>query len=225
MGYSFAIPANLTKKVIGDLMEYGTVQRAFIGVSIQNISNELAEQIEAPTKDGIYVAGLSKNGSAEDAGIKKGDIITKINGSAVKNVPELQERVSRYRPGDKITVGFLRNKTYNEVSLVLRNQFGNTEMVDHKTNTAVSKLGAQFSPVPDKTKKRLNISTGVQVSELMVGKLMKSGVREQFIILKIDGKNVKSPNDLIQTLSNKKGGVLLEGIYPNGQKAYYGIGL
>jgi Do/DeqQ family serine protease len=225
MGYSFAIPVNLTKKIVGDLMEFGTVQRAFIGVSIQNINEDLAKQINAPTKDGIYVAGLAEKGSAEEAGIKTGDIITHINNRPVKNVPELQEKVSQYRPGDEVKVKLIREGKPMELPVVLRNQYGSTDIVENTTADVLSKLGGRFSPVNDNIKNRLGIGHGVQVTDLVAGKLMKAGVRENFIILRVDGKKVSSPNDLVGALSDKRGGVLFEGIYPNGRMAYYGVGI
>lgn len=225
MGYSFAIPANITKKVVSDLMEFGMVQRAFIGVSISNITSELAEKIDAPTKNGIYIAGLAEKGSARAAGLKPGDIITKIDMQAVNNIPQLQEKLSNYRPGDEVAITYLRDGEEESAKIVLRNQYGNTDIVENKASNLNVLLGAQFGSAPDKTKSRLGISYGVQVTDITAGKLMKAGVREKFIILKVDGKRINTPNDLVTALSNKKGGVLFEGVYPNGRMAYYGVGL
>ncbi|MGB0404407.1 MAG: trypsin-like peptidase domain-containing protein [Salibacteraceae bacterium] len=225
MGYSFAIPANITKKVVSDLIEFGTVQRAFIGVSIQNINDAMVTDLNLESKDGIYIAGLAEEGSAKEAGIEVGDIITSVDEKSVTNVPELQEQISRFRPGNKVKIGFLRDGEPNELEMVLRNEFGNTDVVEKKEVDLYALLGADLSTASDKAKRRLGISYGVQVSELNSGKLMKAGVRENFIIRKVDGKRVNTPNDIINALSNKKGGVLFEGIYPNGRMAYYGVGL
>lgn len=225
MGYSFAIPANITKKVVSDLMEFGTVQRAFIGVSIQNINDEMVSDLKLETKDGIYIAGLADEGSAQEAGLEVGDVIIKVNDKAVSNVPELQEQISRFRPGNKVKIGFLRDGESKELEMVLRNEFGNTDVVEKKEIDLYALLGADLSTASNKVKNRLGISYGVQVTELNSGKLMKAGVRENFIIRKVDGKRVNTPNDVINALSNKKGGVLFEGIYPNGRMAYYGVGM
>ncbi|UTW61139.1 Do family serine endopeptidase [bacterium SCSIO 12741] len=225
MGYSFAIPANITRKVVKDLMEFGSVQRAFIGVSIRNITPELAEREKLKTRDGIYVAGLAEKGSAREAGIEAGDVITHINSRQVNDVPELQEQLSNFRPGDKVKVTLIRDNESIEIPLVLRNKFGNTDIIDRKDEGIRTVLGANFEEITEKQKSRLGISSGVQVIDLQSGKLMKAGVREGFIILRIDGQRIGSYQDLSNALDNKKGGVLVEGIYPNGRAAYYGIGM
>jgi len=225
IGYSFAIPSNIAKKVVQDLREFGSVQRAFLGVSIRNISEKLVNEKQIETKNGVYVAGLAEKGAAIKSDLKPEDVITKINGKTVNSVAELQEQVSGYRPGDKISVTFLRNNKEMKTDLTLRNKYGSTDVVDEKPIDIIGLLGADFETASPKIKNRLGISYGVQITSLNSGKLMKAGVKERFIIRKVDGKRVNTPNDLKNALSGKSGGVLFEGIYPNGRQAYYGVGL
>lgn len=225
-GYSFAVPVNIISKVIDDLIEYGSVQRAFIGVSIRNMDNELAEELELKQVQGVYVNGLTENGAAADAGIEEGDIIVQVEAVSVNNVPELQEQIGKYRPGDQVNVTLLREEKVLEVPVVLRNRFGNTDLMKKEFNSeALLALGAQLSEVSEKDRNRLRIANGVQVKELDKGKLREAGMREGFIITRVDKNPVTSPTELKQLLENKQGGVLIEGIYPNGVRGYYGVGM
>lgn len=224
-GYSFAIPSNIAKKVVADLIEFGSVQRAFLGVRIQNLTSEMAEKENISVVQGVYIAGIADKGSAKEAGLEQGDVITSISGKSVNNVPELQEKLSGFRPGDKVEVEVMRNGTLSKYNLVLKNKYGNTDLVDNKENLLTESLGATFEPVSDKMKSRLGLNYGLQVMELNSGKLMKAGVKKGFIIVRADGKKVSSQEELASSLKGKQGGVLLEGLYPNGRKAYYGIGI
>lgn len=224
-GYSFAVPVNIARKVVDDLMQYGTAQRAFIGVSIRDIDQQLAEAADIEIQDGVYVMGLAESGAAADAGIEAGDIITEVNGSHTRNVPELQEVVARYRPGDKVPVTVLRDGKQKTVPVVLRNKNGTTQKIVRNENTPMAALGAEFSPVSRQEMQKLRINNGVKVSKLEGGKLRSAGVKEGFIITKVDKKEVKTAEDVVNALESKKGGVLIEGVYPNGYRSYYGFGL
>lgn len=221
-GYSFAIPVNIVKKVVNDLMEYGTVQRGFIGVSIRDLDAQFAKEKELKSLHGVYVNGLTEDGAAASAGIKEGDVITSINGNSIKTSPELQEQVGRYRPGDKIDVTVMRDGNEKVYAVTLRNKDGNTKVVK---NESISMLGATLSAVPESDLDKLKISKGIKVKELTTGKLKSSGIKEGFIITSIDNQPVGSVEELTEYLNNKKGGVLIEGIYPNGMRAYYGFGM
>jgi Do/DeqQ family serine protease len=224
-GYSFAIPVNIARKVVADLLEFGEVQRAFIGVSIKDLDAKLAKEKSINELKGVYVNGLTNGGSAEEAGIKEGDVILKISDAEVNNVPELQEQVSRYRPGDKINVTLKRNNQEKVVAVVLKNKNGTTDVVEKPKIEVVSTLGAAFEPVNEKELKKLNIENGLKISKLGAGKLLSAGIKEGFIITGVDKKKISSIEDLKSALENKKGGVLIEGVYPNGMRAYYGFGM
>lgn len=221
-GYSFAIPVNMVRKVVDDLLEYGNVQRGFIGVNIRDIDSQLADEKGIKSLKGVYVAGTTDGGAAQSAGIEEGDIIVKVAGNNVNSSPELQEQVSRFRPGDKVKVTILRDGDEKELSVTLRNKDGNTKIVK---NEMVSLLGAEFEPLSKEEGTKLGIKSGVKISKLNAGKLRSAGIREGFIIESVDKKDVTGTDDIVSALKDKKGGVLIEGIYPNGVRAYYGFGL
>jgi Do/DeqQ family serine protease len=221
-GYSFAIPVNIVRKVVDDLIEFGNVQRGFIGVSIRDVDDNLAKEKKLSSLSGVYVAGLTDDGAAGLAGIREGDIIKAINGIAIKSSPELQEQVGRYRPGDRINVTVLRDDEEKTFPVVLRNKEGNTRVI---RNESASILGASLINAPESDLGRLGLQSGVKVKELQSGKLKDAGLKEGFIITSIDNKPVKTPADVSQYIDNRKGGILIEGYYSNGMKAYYGFGM
>jgi serine protease Do len=226
MGYSFAIPVNIVRKVMDDLVQYGNVQRGFIGISIADIDSKLAQEKGLKEYRGVYVAGLTYDGAAKRAGIQSGDVITKVGDVDVNSISELQEQVSRYHPGDKISVSGLRDGKPELFSVVLRNMAGNTS-IEKSVPTAASlnMLGANFSDASRDDKNNLGISGGAKITLLNPGKMRNSGIHEGFIITSVDKKPIRSLNDLENALKDKQGGVLIEGVYPNGMKGYYGFGL
>lgn len=225
-GYSFAIPVNIVKKIVGDLMEFGEVQRAFIGVSIRDIDSKFAEEKNIKSLKGVYVNGLTDGGAAKESGVKEGDVITKVGEVDVNNVPELQEQISRFRPGQKVMVTLIRDNSEKTIPVTLRNKDGNTSIVKHEAvEETIGALGASFETVSADEMKKLGIDGGVRVKSLNSGKLRAAGIKEGFIITSIDRKKVNSSEDLKTALKNKQGGVLIEGVYPNGLKAYYGFGI
>ncbi len=221
-GYSFAVPVNIVKKVIGDLLEYGTVQRAFIGVSIRDVDSQLADELKLKKVKGVYVSGLTQGGAAEGSGIKIGDVIISVSGVDVNNSPQLQEQVGRHRPGDDIEVIVLRDGKEKIVNVVLRNKDGNTGIVK---NVSVNMLGASFETLSKEEKSKLGLEYGVKVLKLEAGKLRSAGIKEGFIITSIDKKEIRNSDEVAKLLENKKGGILIEGVYPNGTRAYYGFGI
>jgi Do/DeqQ family serine protease len=224
-GYSFAIPVNIVKKVVDDFLIYGAIQRAFIGVSIREIDSRFAREEGFKEVRGIYVAGVSDNGAAKASGIKDGDIILAVNGVNVNTNSELLEIIGVHRPGDEVNLTIRRNNKDNEIPVVLRNRDGKTSLVQKEERQILKTLGATLQPVPQELKNELGIRNGVQVSRLSNGLLRDAGVREGFIITKIDNRDVDSPQEVEALLKGKKGGVLVEGIYPNRMRAYYGFGM
>jgi len=224
-GYSFAIPVNIVKKVVADMLDYGEVQRAFLGVNIREIDSKFAEQQGLKELKGVYVADVLEDGGAQKAGVQKGDIITAIEGIPVNSTSELLENVSRYRPGDKIAVTISRNGVLKSITITLRNKEGNTSVVKKEETDIVNLLGASFAQASPELLNRLGAKNGVQVSKLSEGILRDAGIREGYVITEIDKKPVRTVADIENALSNKKGGVLIEGLYPNRTRAYYGFGL
>ncbi|MEO8762568.1 MAG: PDZ domain-containing protein, partial [Bacteroidia bacterium] len=168
--------------------------------------------------------------SAEQAGIVLGDVITKIEGFNVNDASVLQEQISKYRPGDKITVTVIRGDKEISLPVVLKNKDGNIsiikkEKVEVKEATTISSLGASFEPVSKNDMKKLNIQNGVRIANMQNGKLFAAGIKEGFIITSIDKKAINTVDDINAVVKNKQGGILIEGVYPNGMHAYYGFGL
>ena len=224
-GYSFAIPVNIVRKVMNDLHDFGNVQRAFLGISIRDIDSKLQEEKGLKVSQGVYVAGLTDGGAAEKAGLREGDIITKINEASIKSTPELQEQISRYRPGEEVKVSISRDGEMKEMAMVLKNKNGETSIIKRASEKSLSMLGASFESVSANELKKLRIENGIKVVKLNGGKLASSGIKEGFIITSIDKKQVTNVDDLASYIENKSGGILLEGVYPNGVKGYYGFGL
>ncbi|MDE6490734.1 MAG: Do family serine endopeptidase, partial [Muribaculaceae bacterium] len=188
-GHSFAIPTSIVAKVMGDLKQYGAVQRAVLGIETGELTSKLAEKegITAVTS-GMYIGKVVEGGSAAEAGLKQGDVITGINGHPVHTFGELQEQLSKYSPGDKITVQYVRdNHADYSVTVTLRNDQGNTRITKAGS---VSDLGAVFAPVSKERMAQLNIRNGVEVKELTDGKLKSAGVKEGYIILEINNGRV-----------------------------------
>jgi len=224
-GYSFAIPVNIVKKVVGDLIDFKEVQRAFLGVSIRDIDSKFADEQGMKELRGVYVSDVNDGSAAKDAGIQKGDVITSINKITVNSTSELLGQVSLYRPGETVVVMVSRNgedKTYN---VKLRNREGNTSLVRNEDKDITPMLGAKMKVASGDVLRKLGIDHGVQVTELKEGLLQNAGIREGYVITEIDKKPVRSVEDVNKILSSKSGGVLLEGVYPNKVRAYYGFGI
>lgn len=226
-GYSFAVPTSIARKISDDLIRFGNVQRAFIGVRINDVTEEQASAKGLKEVAGVYVSSLTEGGAAAQGGMKEGDIILKVGDKPVRNVPELQEQVSQYRPGDKVSVSVWRDGKMQNVSVTLRNRDGQAELENFEARAAatVASLGADFVQPSENETRTLRISGGAKVETLNSGKLKAAGVQRGFIITKVDSEKVNSPEDLAKILKGKSGGVLIEGVYSNGTKAYYGFGL
>jgi Do/DeqQ family serine protease len=224
-GYSFAIPVNIVKKVVNDMLQYGTVQRAYLGVTFQEIDSKFAKEKGLKKVEGLYVQSIVGNGAASDAGIKEGDIITQIGSTIVNSTSELQESVITHRPGDNVVVSYIRDGENKEVTVTLKNQDGGTGLVKKDETSVTSMLGATFSNITKDDTRKLGIEYGLKILKLDAGLFKSAGIKEGFIILSVDKKPIKSKEDLIAALKDKRGGVLIEGIYPNGMRAYYGFGM
>ena len=227
-GYSFAIPSSIVSKVIADLRQYGTVQRAVMGIGFQEITSSLAEEKGIDIVEGVYVGEVHDLSAAMEAGIEIGDVITAINGVKIKNGAALQEQISRYRPGDKIKVTIKRNNKEIEKSLTLKNSQGNTEM---KKAVDFGSLGTSFKDLTRQQMQEMNVRSGVQVVGLKNGKFKDAGIREGFVILEVNGQNIRSVSDM-ETIfdsivrSNQLRKVMfITGIYPTGKIMYYAVDL
>jgi Do/DeqQ family serine protease len=222
-GYSFAIPVSLVQKVVADLTEFGMVQRALLGISIRDVTADLAKEYNLSVIQGVYVIEVNFNSAAAEGGLKAGDVIVAIQDRSVKTVAELQEQVALNRPGNRIKVTYIRDgKTY-ETMTTLKNASGTTNVVE--VSNSFRTEGAIFENLSSATKSELNLDGGVQISEIETGTWKTAGLKKGFIITKVDKKPIADLEDFIAVVNSAKGnGLLIEGYYPNGDKAYYGIG-
>ncbi|HEX4886551.1 MAG TPA: trypsin-like peptidase domain-containing protein [Luteibaculaceae bacterium] len=225
-GYSFAIPVNLVKKVVNDLFEYGKVQRAFIGVSIRDLDKNIVSEQKLNSYKGVFVSDVNPGGAAEKAGIKSEDVILKVGDVPVGNTTELMEQVGKYRPGDKVGITVVRNGAMLSIPVVLQNMEGTTKLKSksEETKEIIGLNSAEFAQASPEELNRLNLDHGVKVNKVTGGKLKEAGIKPGFIITKVDKSKVTTPSELANKLSQSQGGILIEGYYPNGIKAYYGLG-
>ena len=220
-GYSFAIPVALVKKVIDDLLEFGEVQRGLLGIRIGDVNAQLAEAEGLDVFQGVYVSYVNENSAAEEAGMQSGDVITAIDGKKVDNVSELQELVARNRPGDDVMVTFIRSGRESNVKATLRNYQGDTELKAKPVKNELN--GATFEDLSTREIKRLDLQGGVKLKNVYEGPWRQAGVKEGFIVLSVDRLKVNDLKELNQILDNRHGSILVEGIYPDGEKGVYGL--
>jgi len=231
IGYGFAIPTTIMNKVVDDLKKYGNVQRAMIGIQGSDVNvyvdseKEKGNEVDLGTMEGIYVAKVIEDGAAADAGLKEGDVITHINGQKVTKFGELQNIIAQKRPGDKITINYLRNKKKQTATLTLKNEKGNTKVVK---NADLDVLGGQFRPLSDAKKEQMNINYGLEVMKISGGKLKDAGLPQGFIIQRVNDQPMKTIDDLqkvVKEASKSKPVLWIEGVYPTGKKGYFTVPL
>lgn len=228
-GFSFAIPTTIVQKIITDLRQYGTVQRAVLGISYVELDAKKAKEKNiTATKAGILVMSVEDRSTAKELGLEENDVIVKINNVDIQNGAQLVEQMNKFRPGDQITITYIRdNKSYTK-SGVLRNHQGNTNITK---KGEFSELGCAFMKLSDETKRNLGISHGVQITGLQDGKMKEAGIKDKFIILQINNQVVNSTDDVEQIYnsimkSDSNDRVMfITGIYPTGKKYYYAVDL
>ncbi|HLV23259.1 MAG TPA: trypsin-like peptidase domain-containing protein, partial [Moheibacter sp.] len=224
-GYGFAVPSNLVKKVVEDIKKYGMVQRGYLGVEGMDLNDEyLIKQYnrekgtDLKSQQGILVQTVTDNGGAQEAGIRKGDIITEVDGMKITSFGKLSFAIGSKYPGDKVNVKLLRDGKEREYTVTLRDQKGNTSTRSLADLTVTEKLGAEFEPLTDRQKVSFGIDHGVMVKNMEQGGKLKSiGIGENFIILKVNDKEVSSQNDVEKILKNHKGKVSISYVDPYGR--------
>ncbi len=228
-GFSFAIPTTIVKKVMTDLKQYGTVQRAMLGCAIAELDAKIAkEKGITATKSGVLVAGVSERSTAKELGLEPDDVIVGINNAEVHTVPQLMEQLNQYRPGDQITLTFIRDNKKMSKSGTLRNSQGNTTITKKGD---FSEIGCAFMKLGEETKRSLGISSGVKVAGLKNGAFRDAGIKEGFVITDINGRSVNSPDDVEmiynQIMKSDDGDkvMFITGLYPTGKKYYYAVNL
>lgn len=231
-GYGFAIPTNMMNKVVDDLKQYGTVQRAMIGIMGGNVKDyvdsekEKGNEVDLGTMEGIYVSEVTEESAAKEAGIEKGDVITEVDGKKVTKFGDLSGIIAQKRPGDKVTLTYLHNKKKVTKQVVLRNEQGNTKVVK---NANMDVLGADFREITKAQKDQLEISNGLEVLKVNGGKMKEAGIPKGFIIQRVNDQPIKTIEDLedaVKEASTSKEPVLIiRGIFPTGKRGYFVIQL
>ncbi len=236
-GYGFAIPTSIMTKVVADLKQYGTVQRALLGIKGSSLSNDryINEQVSEELKkkaqelgvvEGVLVAEIVDGGSAAGADIKVDDVITGIDGKTVRNMADLQEALARHRPGDKVKVKLVRDKKERTVEVTLKNEQGTTKVVK---SAGMEILGAAFKELTDDQKKQLNLSYGLQVTGVSSGKMSDAGIRKGFIIQKVNGRQINKESDMEEVfreaMKSPDQVLFISGVFPSGKRANFAVDL
>jgi len=225
-GYSFAIPSNLAAKVLSDLIEFGNVQRGMLGVGITTLNSRQAQELGLSDFKGAYVQDVVQGSAAYRAGLKQGDLITGIDQTAINNASELTETIGRRRPGEEVRVRYIRDGKAREATAKLQNELGEYTTVESSLQNLETRIGASFETVSSSDLNKLNIRNGVRVTNVRRnGQFQQTGIEEGYIIVRIDRQPVNSPEDVMRRLAGNNDVVLLEGVYPNGNRASYALDL
>lgn len=225
-GYAFAVPSRLVNKIMRDLIDYGMVQRAFLGVQISEVNQELVDEYNLPNTKGVYVAGVNDDSGAKKAKIKEGNVILKVGSREVNSPAQLQEEIGKRRPGDKVTLTVRDGDDISIKEVVLKNNEGNTELKSKSEVEKYTALGASFTELTKEERDELNVDYGVKISAISAGKLKALGLTKGMIVTKVNNEKVLSVEQLTSYLKNNNNrGVLLEIMTESGRKDYVGFGL
>ena len=219
-GYGFAIPSNLVQKIVRDLIEYNEVQRGFTGMDVKDIDAPLAEKLSINNNLGVFVQYVLPEGPSDEAGIKNGDVVIKVNEKEIESKALFDEQVSYFRPGDKIKLTILRGGKQQELYIKLINKEGNTAITRKQSITSTT-LGADFSMLPKIEAEKYGVKSGVKVSNIKNGRIRNMGIPDDFIITTFNKKEYTKAEDLIKDLESTRGQMLIEGIYANGSRGFY----
>lgn len=222
-GYAFAVPANIVRKVIADLREYGAVQRGLAGINDVKVLNaNYAREQGFPVSEGVEVVKLDEGGSAYDAGIRPGDVIISADGISIKNDVKLREIIARHRPGETMTIKYWRKGAWQEVKIKLRNQFGGTDVVVPERNETLHSLGIELDDLTERERSYYRLKGGVKITKLTAGKIRQTTpIRQGFVFLTIDGKEVIKSADAVRIFEGASGRkISVEGFYPGENRLY-----
>ena len=222
-GYSFAVPVNIVKKIVYDLMDYGSVQRAVLGITMQEIDDKIADELKLSSRNGVYIVEVSKSGAADKAGIKAGDVLIAIDSTMLTNSASVQEAVSRFSPGDEAVVTVIRDGKQKKLDVKFK---GTAKENGTKSDDgSVAFYGSSIKAASEETLAKLGIKNGVEIVELGPGKLMEAGATEGFVIMYVNDHPVKTPEDIIEIVKKSRRTVFIEGMTPSGRTGYFGFGV
>ena len=220
-GYSFAVPVNVARKVVSDLKEFGKVQRAVLGIRMQELTPESAKQMKLKESSGIYVGSVISGGAAAKAGVREGDVILRINGYEVNTTPQLQEQLAKYAPGNSVQLAISRDGKEKIVEVVLQNTYG-----DISVSTESGILGAKIVPLTKEDQYRYRLNKGVKIQELKNGKFKSAGLSEGYIIVKVNNQVISGIDDLERAIKAAgDDGVFITAVSPRGRVEYFAFSL
>ncbi|MBQ9891702.1 MAG: Do family serine endopeptidase [Bacteroidales bacterium] len=221
-GYSFAVPVNIVKKIADDLIDYGSVKRAVLGITMQPIDDKIAKELKLSSLAGVYIYEVSKGGAAEKAGLRKGDVIIAIDGTKVKDGASVQEKVNSYHPGDKATVTYIRDGKEHQVEVTFQGTAAATGEKDIDGTTAF--YGSKIKAASPETLSALGLRGGVEIVSVGPGKVLDAGAVAGFIIQYVNDEPVSKPEEVIEIARKAKRSVFIQGITPEGKSSYFGFG-
>ena len=222
VGYSFAVPVNIVKKIVGDIIDFGSVKRAKLGVSMSNVTDEIARELKLSSTKGVYIHETLKGSAAEKAGIKKGDIVTNIDGTEIATASALQEKVNSYHPGDKATFTILREGNLKTVEVEFQGDAAATGTVD--TDGSIAFYGSKIRTAPKETLEALGLKNGVEVVSVGEGKMLSAGASEGFIILYVNDQAVSKAEEVVELAKKSRRAIYIEGVTASGRSAYFAFG-
>ena len=221
-GYSFAIPSNLVRKIADDLIDFGSVKRALLGVTMTQIDDKKAKELKLFSPNGVYIEEVLKGGAADKAGIRHGDVIVYVDSTAITTPSSLQEKVSSYNPGDKASVTIIRDGDRKTVEVTFQGAASETGEKD--IDGSVAFYGSKIREASKETLAALNLKAGVEIVSVGPGKVQEAGAKEGFIILYVNDQPVTKPDDVINIVKKAKRAVYVEGVTSYGKAAYFAFG-
>lgn len=222
-GYSFAVPSNIVKKIVYDLMDYGSVKRAVLGITMQQIDDKIADDLKLSSLNGVYIVEVAKNGAADKAGMKAGDVLIAIDSINVTTMSSVQEVVSRYSPDDQAVLTIIRDGKEKKLNV----KFQGTSQDDGTVSDdgSVAFYGSSIKEAPKEKLEKYGLKNGVEIVKVGPGKLMQAGAVEGFIIQYVNDQPVATPQDVIEVVKKSKRTIFVEGVTPSGRTGYFGFGV
>ena len=222
-GYSFAVPSNIVKKIVYDLIDFGSVKRAMLGITMQPIDDKIAEELKLSSRNSVYIVEVLKNSAADKAGLKKGDVLVAVDSVKITTPSSVQEVISRFSPGDKAELTVIRDGKEKTFEVVFKGTAQENGTV--ADDGSVAFYGSALKAADKETLEKFGLKNGVQIVELGAGKLKDAGAVEGFIILYVNDQPVKTPQEVVEIVKKSKRSVFVEGITPSGRTGYFGFGI
>ena len=221
-GYSFAVPSNIVRKVVDDLIDFGSVKRAKLGITMQAITEDIQKELKLSSLEGVYIVEVSAGSSADKAGIKKEDVLIAIDGAKVTSTSFVQEKINGYRPGDKATLTIIRNGSQKDVTVTFQGTVDENGAVSEDGSVAF--YGSKLQKASKETLDKLGLKSGVEIVSVGQGKLLDAGASEGFVILYVNDQPVSKPEEVIEIANKSRRAVYIEGVTARGKASYFGFG-